>query len=193
MTLGELQELMTLSEDMTLMLSMCYSTGLDTPSFALMASIRAAGILSIGVGNGYLFAGNAALLGTCDFIIATRGGNKSAGSRAGKTSIGMGGPAMISGGGLGDFKVRIMHLDLVGGKLSRGHSRASPFAGLLFSSFCGLGFGLAAACRWPLSGGRRRRRPLCRRLCFRLALAASSLLRRSVLLLLCRLCFDCRL
>ena len=79
--------------------------GLDTPSFSLLASIRASGILSIGVANGYVFAGNAALLGTCDLIVATRGGNKSRGGKAGKTSIGMGGPAMIAGGGLGEYAV----------------------------------------------------------------------------------------
>jgi acetyl-CoA carboxylase carboxyltransferase component len=42
---------------------------------------------------GRCFAGNAALLGCCDVIIATRGSN-----------IGMGGPAMVEGGGLGVFK-----------------------------------------------------------------------------------------
>src|SRR4029077_15026129 len=39
---------------------------------------------------GYCFAGNAALLGCCDVVIATE-----------DSSIGMGGPAMIEGGGLG--------------------------------------------------------------------------------------------
>jgi len=42
---------------------------------------------------GRCFAGNAALLGCCDVIIATAGSN-----------IGMGGPAMVEGGGLGVFK-----------------------------------------------------------------------------------------
>ncbi|WP_205304982.1 carboxyl transferase domain-containing protein [Nocardioides sp. 616] len=46
----------------------------------------------VGVAAGRCFAGNAALLGCCDVIIATRGAN-----------IGMGGPAMIEGGGLGTF------------------------------------------------------------------------------------------
>lgn len=71
-----------------------HPVGLDTPSFALMASLRARGLPTVGVANGYVFAGNAALLGCCDCIIATRG-----------SSIGMGGPAMIEGGGLGVFKV----------------------------------------------------------------------------------------
>lgn len=69
--------------------------GLNTPSFILAARCNARGIPIIGVANGYLFAGNAALLGTSDFIIATT--NKG-------TSIGMGGPAMIEGGGLGVYE-----------------------------------------------------------------------------------------
>ena len=47
----------------------------------------------VGIVSGRCFAGNAALLGCCDVIIATRNAN-----------IGMGGPAMIEGGGLGIFK-----------------------------------------------------------------------------------------
>jgi acetyl-CoA carboxylase carboxyltransferase component len=46
----------------------------------------------IGIGSGRCFAGNAALLGCCDVVIATP-----------EASIGMGGPAMIEGGGLGTF------------------------------------------------------------------------------------------
>jgi acetyl-CoA carboxylase carboxyltransferase component len=46
----------------------------------------------VGVTSGYCFAGNAALLGCCDVIIATANSN-----------IGMGGPAMIEGGNLGVF------------------------------------------------------------------------------------------
>jgi acetyl-CoA carboxylase carboxyltransferase component len=44
----------------------------------------------LGVAAGRCFAGNAALLGCCDLVIAVEG-----------ASIGMGGPAMIEGGGLG--------------------------------------------------------------------------------------------
>lgn len=44
----------------------------------------------VGIVAGYSFAGNAALLGCCDAIIATEG-----------SSFGMGGPAMVEGGGLG--------------------------------------------------------------------------------------------
>lgn len=46
----------------------------------------------VGVVSGRCFAGNASLLGICDVIIATRDSN-----------IGMGGPAMVEGGGLGVF------------------------------------------------------------------------------------------
>jgi len=47
----------------------------------------------VAVVSGYCFAGNAALAGVCDVLIATEG-----------ASIGMGGPAMIAGGGLGDVE-----------------------------------------------------------------------------------------
>jgi acetyl-CoA carboxylase carboxyltransferase component len=47
----------------------------------------------VGINSGRCFAGNAALLGTCDVVIATENSN-----------IGMGGPAMIEGGGLGVFR-----------------------------------------------------------------------------------------
>ncbi|KAM3423099.1 hypothetical protein BST61_g558 [Cercospora zeina] len=77
--------------------------GLKTPSFALLGEIRARGIPSVAVVNGYCFAGNAALLGTCDIVIATRGGSSGASQRK-STSIGMGGQAMIEGGGLGRFE-----------------------------------------------------------------------------------------
>ena len=46
----------------------------------------------IGIVSGRCFAGNASLLGCCDVIIATP-----------ESTIGMGGPAMIEGGGLGSF------------------------------------------------------------------------------------------
>ncbi|MEZ4502934.1 MAG: carboxyl transferase domain-containing protein [Dehalococcoidia bacterium] len=46
----------------------------------------------VGITTGRCFAGNASLLGCCDLIIATKDSN-----------IGMGGPAMIEGGGLGVF------------------------------------------------------------------------------------------
>ncbi|WP_338750442.1 carboxyl transferase domain-containing protein [Janibacter alittae] len=67
------------------------ASGLDVPTFATMG--RLSGLVpTIGIAAGRCFAGNAALLGCCDVIIATR-----------DSTIGMGGPAMIEGGGLGDF------------------------------------------------------------------------------------------
>jgi acetyl-CoA carboxylase carboxyltransferase component len=47
----------------------------------------------VGIASGNCFAGNAALLGCCDVVIATE-----------DASIGMGGPAMIEGGGLGSYE-----------------------------------------------------------------------------------------
>lgn len=67
-------------------------TGLDVPTFATFAKL-ADRVPLIGVASGRCFAGNAALLGCCDVIIATEDAN-----------IGMAGPAMIEGGGLGRFK-----------------------------------------------------------------------------------------
>jgi len=65
--------------------------GLDVPTFATWASLSGQ-VPMIAVNNGYCFAGNAALFGCGDIRIAT------------KTSwIGMAGPAMIEGGGLGNF------------------------------------------------------------------------------------------
>lgn len=67
------------------------ASGLDVPTFATMG--RLSGLVpTVGIASGRCFAGNAALLGCCDVIIATRDSN-----------IGMGGPAMIEGGGLGVF------------------------------------------------------------------------------------------
>ncbi|MGZ4785763.1 MAG: acyl-CoA carboxylase subunit beta, partial [Acidimicrobiales bacterium] len=66
-------------------------TGLDTMAFALFAELSGL-VPLVGITSGRCFAGNAALLGCCDVIIATDGSN-----------IGMGGPAMIEGGGLGVF------------------------------------------------------------------------------------------
>jgi acetyl-CoA carboxylase carboxyltransferase component len=66
--------------------------GLDCRAFNLFA--RLSGLVPlVGIASGYCFAGNAALLGCCDVVIATE-----------ETSIGMGGPAMIEGGGLGVFE-----------------------------------------------------------------------------------------
>ena len=65
---------------------------LDTPTFTSFA--RLSGLVPIvGITSRFCFAGNAALLGCCDVIIATA-----------DSSIGMGGPALIEGGGLGVFR-----------------------------------------------------------------------------------------
>jgi len=66
-------------------------SALDIATFAEFAGLSAL-VPLIGIVNGRCFAGNAALAGCCDVIIATR-----------NTNLGMGGPAMIEGGGLGVF------------------------------------------------------------------------------------------
>jgi len=66
--------------------------GLDCRAFEFFA--RLSGLVPlVGIASGYCFAGNAALLGCCDVVIASE-----------DSSIGMGGPAMIEGGGLGVFE-----------------------------------------------------------------------------------------
>ncbi len=66
--------------------------GLHVPTFASFARLSGQ-VPTLGIAAGRCFAGNAALLGCCDVIIATQGSH-----------IGMGGPAMVEGGGLGVFK-----------------------------------------------------------------------------------------
>jgi acetyl-CoA carboxylase carboxyltransferase component len=66
--------------------------GLHVPTFASFARLSGR-VPLVGIVAGRCFAGNAALLGCCDVIIATAG-----------SSIGMGGPAMVEGGGLGSFR-----------------------------------------------------------------------------------------
>jgi acetyl-CoA carboxylase carboxyltransferase component len=66
--------------------------GLHVTTFASFARLHGH-VPVLGITTGRCFAGNAALLGCCDVIIATRNSN-----------IGMGGPAMVEGGGLGVFK-----------------------------------------------------------------------------------------
>jgi acetyl/propionyl-CoA carboxylase alpha subunit/acetyl-CoA carboxylase carboxyltransferase component len=62
---------------------------LDVTTFRLAAQLSGT-VPTVAVVSGYCFAGNAALASVCDLIIATEG-----------SSLGMGGPAMIEGGGLG--------------------------------------------------------------------------------------------
>ena len=71
---------------------MAVVTGLDTEAFALFGALSGK-VPLVGVVSGRCFAGNAALLGCCHVIIATPDAN-----------IGMGGPAMIEGGGLGVYR-----------------------------------------------------------------------------------------
>ena len=66
-------------------------TGLDVETFSRLGRLSGE-VPLVAVVSGRCFAGNAALVGCCDVIIATAGSN-----------IGMGGPAMIEGGGLGVF------------------------------------------------------------------------------------------
>ncbi|RJL32710.1 carboxyl transferase domain-containing protein [Bailinhaonella thermotolerans] len=65
------------------------TAGLSVPTFRELAALRGT-VPLVAVVSGRCFAGNAALAGTCDVIIATPDAN-----------LGMGGPAMIEGGGLG--------------------------------------------------------------------------------------------
>jgi acetyl-CoA carboxylase carboxyltransferase component len=74
-----------------------YVSWLDVPAFTLWA--RLSGVVPrIAIVKGRCFAGNAVIAGCSDLVVATE-----------DTSIGMGGPAMIAGGGLGD-----VHPDKVG-------------------------------------------------------------------------------
>ena len=70
---------------------------LHIKAFTLLAQLSGL-VPLVGVVSGRCFAGNAVVAGCCDVIIATE-----------NTSLGMGGPAMIEGGGLGVF-----HPDEVG-------------------------------------------------------------------------------
>ncbi|MEU6388330.1 carboxyl transferase domain-containing protein [Streptomyces sp. NPDC046939] len=66
--------------------------GLHVTTFQRMARLSGR-VPLVGIASGRCFAGNAALLGCCDVVIATP-----------EATIGMGGPAMIEGGGLGVFR-----------------------------------------------------------------------------------------
>jgi acetyl/propionyl-CoA carboxylase alpha subunit/acetyl-CoA carboxylase carboxyltransferase component len=67
------------------------AAGLDVPTFRMLAGLSGR-VPLVSIVSGRCFAGNAALAGVCDVIIATPDAN-----------IGMGGPAMIEGGGLGAY------------------------------------------------------------------------------------------
>src|SRR4051794_27499191 len=72
-------------------------SALDTRAFALWAALSGL-VPRIAIVKGRCFAGNAVIAGCSDLIVATA-----------DASVGMGGPAMIAGGGLGD-----VHPDDVG-------------------------------------------------------------------------------
>lgn len=74
-----------------------FAGSLHIKGFTLFAQLSGK-VPMVGIVSGRCFAGNAVIAGCCDVIIATR-----------NTSLGMGGPAMIEGGGLGVF-----HPDEVG-------------------------------------------------------------------------------
>ncbi|CAN5917159.1 carboxyl transferase domain-containing protein [soil metagenome] len=65
--------------------------GLNTMAFHIFGRLSGSSPL-VGINSGRCFAGNAAILGCCDVVIATK-----------NSTIGMGGPAMIEGGNLGVF------------------------------------------------------------------------------------------
>jgi acetyl/propionyl-CoA carboxylase alpha subunit/acetyl-CoA carboxylase carboxyltransferase component len=65
--------------------------GLNTMAFHIFGRLSGVAPL-VGINSGRCFAGNAAILGCCDVVIATK-----------NSSIGMGGPAMIEGGNLGVY------------------------------------------------------------------------------------------
>ena len=65
--------------------------GLNCTAFAQWAQLSGL-VPLVGIASGYCFAGNAVILGCCDVIIATT-----------DACVGLGGPAMIEGGGLGTF------------------------------------------------------------------------------------------
>ncbi len=81
-------------------------SGLDCLAFWYFAELSGL-VPLVGINAGYCFAGNAAVLGCCDVVIATADSN-----------IGMGGPAMIEGGGLGVFaptEIGPMHVQQANG------------------------------------------------------------------------------
>jgi acetyl/propionyl-CoA carboxylase alpha subunit/acetyl-CoA carboxylase carboxyltransferase component len=105
--------------------------GLEVPTF------RALGALSgrvplVSIVSGRCFAGNAALAGACDVIIATPDAN-----------IGMGGPAMIEGGGLGEYRpedigpIDVQRRNGVVGLVARDEAHAVSLAKQYLSYFQG--------------------------------------------------------
>ncbi|MBT4264098.1 MAG: biotin/lipoyl-binding protein [Deltaproteobacteria bacterium] len=69
-----------------------FIAGLNCRAFYLLGKLSGL-VPLVGINSGRCFAGNAVLLSCCDVVIATKNSN-----------IGLGGPAMVEGGGLGVFK-----------------------------------------------------------------------------------------
>ncbi len=67
------------------------SIGMDVTTFTQFSQLSGL-VPLVGLNSGRCFAGNTSLLATCDVIIATK-----------DSTVGMGGPAMIEGGGLGIY------------------------------------------------------------------------------------------
>jgi acetyl/propionyl-CoA carboxylase alpha subunit/acetyl-CoA carboxylase carboxyltransferase component len=105
--------------------------GLDCMAFALYAKLSGL-VPRIGIANGRCFAGNAALLGMSDVIIATENSN-----------IGMGGPAMIEGGGLGVYRpeeigpIEVQSLNGVVDLVAKDEAEAVSYAKKYLSYFQG--------------------------------------------------------
>ncbi|MFC9355074.1 carboxyl transferase domain-containing protein [Rhodococcus sp. NPDC057014] len=70
---------------------MSRATRMDLGTFVALGRLNGV-VPTVGIASGRCFAGNAALVGACDLVIATQ-----------DSTIGLGGPAMIEGGGLGSF------------------------------------------------------------------------------------------
>jgi len=106
--------------------------GLHVGSFRNWAGLSGK-VARIAVSNGYCFAGNAALFGCADFTIATR-----------QSWIGMAGPAMIEGGGMGVVDARdigpaqVQERNGVIDILAEDESRATQLARQLLSYFQGV-------------------------------------------------------
>ncbi len=105
--------------------------GLHVPTFALWGSLTGR-CLRIAINNGFCFAGNAALFGCADIRIATK-----------NSWIGMAGPAMIEGGGLGSYSPKEIGPSEVNEKngvidlVAKDEAEATDFAKKILSYFQG--------------------------------------------------------
>jgi len=105
--------------------------GLHVPTFALWGGLTGR-CLRIAINNGFCFAGNAALFGCADIRIATK-----------NSWIGMAGPAMIEGGGLGSYSPKEIGPSEVNKKngvidlVAKDEAEATDFAKKILSYFQG--------------------------------------------------------